>query len=245
MRVLAGHGGVHALERVRGLDGEVAAEDGAGGEDGLHAVGLGGEAVGAEAVDGVLHVRGRVRGLDRGQDADGVEALLVVRVDDLGVLDAEAVLGLAGREVGGGRGRGAFLSEGGLEGVDGVAVGEVADGVDVDLEAVGGPGFGDAREVCRVDKEGAGRPGVVGVGVEHGASPASQSAVWRVVSIYDCALARKVEGLPAKSLMLRTANLSSSREYLTASSEQYVFLVGHSNMLYTLNVHSSPSASSE
>lgn len=105
--------------------------------------------------------------LDGRDDADGVYARLVVWVDDLCVFNAETVVALAGGQVGVGGGLGTLLLEGGDEGVYGVAVGEVADGVDVDLVAGCGPGFGYLCEGGGVDEEGAGCPGVVGVRGEH------------------------------------------------------------------------------
>lgn len=75
-------------------------------------------------------------GLDGGYDTEGVQAGLVVRVHDLGVFYAEAVSALAVGEVGVRGGIGTLLLEGGDEGVHGVAVGEVAYRVDVDLVAL-------------------------------------------------------------------------------------------------------------
>lgn len=124
-------------------------------------------------------------GLDRGQEAEGEEAGLVGGVDDLRVLDAEAAAGvLAGLE-----GRGvccrwaADREKGGFEGVDGEAVGEVADRVDVDLVAFVGPGGGESREGRGVYEERAGRVGAVGVGRDHGAAPGAEGAVWRGVRV--------------------------------------------------------------
>lgn len=167
------HGCVDSLERVGRLDGEITAKDRVGVEERFHAIGLAAGALRTESLLGVLHVGGCVRGLDGGDDAHCVDAFLVVGMDDLGVLDAEAVSGLALGEVVVVPVSSALLLEGRLEGVDGVAVGEIADGVDVDLEAFAGPGLCDLGEGGGVDEEGAGGPGVVGVGLEHGASPAS------------------------------------------------------------------------
>lgn len=142
------HGCVNSLERVGWLDGEITAKHRVGVEERFHAIGLAAGALRAESLLGVLHVGGCVRGLDGGDDAHCVDAFLVVGMDDLGVLDAEAVSGLALGEVvvvvvlv-----SSALLLEGCLEGVDGVAVGEIADGVDVDLEAFAGPGLCDLGE---------------------------------------------------------------------------------------------------
>src|SRR5690606_20171003 len=98
MRAPACDGGVDALEGIRGLDWEVGSEDRVGREEGAHAVGGGTEAVGAEARFGVLEVGGGVGGLDGGDDTETEDARLVVGVDNLGVLYAEAMCGLAPSE---------------------------------------------------------------------------------------------------------------------------------------------------
>lgn len=180
--ILPRHGRVDSVKGIRWLDGEIAAKHRIDVEERLHAIGFAAGALGAESLLGVLHVGGCVRGLDGRDDAQCADAFLVVWVDDLGVFDAEAVVsGLAfGEEsvvvvtffVE------ALLLEGCLEGVDGVAVGEVADGVDVDLEAFAGPGFGDLGEGGGVDEEGAGCPGMVGIWIEHGRAPASEGAIF-------------------------------------------------------------------
>lgn len=161
------HGRVHAPERIRRLHRKIAAEHRAQVEDGAHAIRARRGATRAEPVLGVAHVRGGVRGLDGGREADAAQAGLVQRVDDLGVLDPVPLAPLLGPE--GGRGvvlvRGRRGEQGGGEGGDGVAVREVADGVDVDLKAGRGPGRGKGGEGRGVDEEGARGVWCVGVGV--------------------------------------------------------------------------------
>jgi hypothetical protein len=78
-------------------------------------------------------------GLDGGYDVEGAHADQVIRVNDVGVLDAEASPGLATGEILVGDGMRAKLLETGADGVDGVANGLVPRGLDDDLEAPAGP----------------------------------------------------------------------------------------------------------
>jgi hypothetical protein len=91
--VLASDGGVEAAEGIDGLDGVVGAE-GEGdvvGEHGAPGVGVLGS-VGAEAVGGPVHVGEEMGGLHGGDDAEFGVGVEVGREEDLGVLDAEAVV---------------------------------------------------------------------------------------------------------------------------------------------------------
>lgn len=178
--ILPRHGRVDSVEGIRWLDGEIAAKHRIDVDERPHAIGFAAGALSTESLFGVLHVGGCVRGLDGGDDAQFADAFLVVWVDDLGVFDAEAVVaGLAfGEESVVIVESSALLLEGCLEGVEGVAVGEVADGVDVDLEAFAGPGSGDLGEGGGVDEERAGCPWVVAVRVQHGTSPASEGSIF-------------------------------------------------------------------
>ena len=75
---------------------------------------------------------------------------LVVRVDDLGVFDAEATVRLTCCEV---VGVGTSGVQGGGESGDGEPIGVVPDGVDVDLVAFCGPRCGEVSEGGRIDEE--------------------------------------------------------------------------------------------
>lgn len=67
--------------------------------------------------------------------------------------------------------------QGGGKRRNGIAVGQISDGVDVHLVACSGPLGGDCCEGGGVDEEGAGGIRVVGIGVEHGAAPATKSTI--------------------------------------------------------------------
>ena len=68
-------------------------------------------------------------GLGAGGDVEGGEPRLVERVDDLCVFETEAAV--------------IDFSGGSGDGIEGVASGSIADGVDADCEANPGPGFGE------------------------------------------------------------------------------------------------------
>lgn len=97
-------------------------------------------------------------GLDGRDYAKGVKTCLVSAIDDLSVLDAVAVVVLlALLDVCGSSAGSAACMQGRVEGVDCPAVGEIADGVDVDLVAGGVPGSGKGGEGAGVDQGGAAR----------------------------------------------------------------------------------------
>src|SRR5690606_22251218 len=119
----------------------------------------------AEAVAGPIHIAGLVRGLHRRDHAELREARDVVGVEDLRVLDAEAVDG------------GGVLVERGLVRIEHEAVAAVADGVRVHLEAGGQRAAGDVLDVRgRRDEQAAGA-GVVGVRLEQRRTARAQRAV--------------------------------------------------------------------
>ena len=117
-----------------------------------------------------------MRGLHRWDDPQGVDARLIIGVDDLRMLDAEAVIvHLAvpkAPSVGG-----ASQPQSGRDRVHRVSVGQVTDGVDIHLEAAVCPRRGCVYQLRCVDKQGPRRLRSIRVRVDQRTSPTSQGAI--------------------------------------------------------------------
>lgn len=183
---LARDSGIDPLKGVRRLDGKITAEDGSNVPKRLHAICLDIGSEGAKALKGEAHVVCRMGRLNGRDEANLVHANLVGRMDNLGMLDAEAVLSLADTK---GLGIvtcfGAYGLETGGECVDDFAIRKIANGMNVDLITGESPGSREVGHGGSVDEKGTCLIGMIRVGLQQGGTPAPKSAVCRVTCMSD------------------------------------------------------------